>query len=115
MGNVASTVARRTSKKRPEKKKKKKENVTNAAAIMNAAAAARRPVPKFIVNSKACTYNAATNHWRCVHRRASTANTSTTSNNGNDWNGFWVNNMPYSFTDEVSTNDKKSKKKNKVR
>ena len=109
MGNVASTVARRTPKKRPAKKKKKKDvNSANATA-------AAPSVPKFTVTSKACTYNAATNHWRCVHRKASTANTLNTNLN-NNWNGFWVNDMPYAFDDDaVNMNNTKSKKKKKTK
>lgn len=93
MGNVVSSVTHR-------KRAAKKRNAKNDAVR-----------PKITVNSKACTYNAASNHWQCVHRRASTVN----NMNSNSWNGFWVDDMPYSLNnnDNNNNNGKKVKKRKK--
>ncbi len=99
MGNVASSSA-------PRRKRTKKASSKNKSPPANAA---KPNAPKLTVNSRACTYNAASNHWQCVHRRASTVN----NINANSWDGFWVNDMPYSLNNNNSANNAPKKKKTK--
>lgn len=108
MGNVASMITGGSPKKRKKVPKKKKRSNVNAAAPPPAVPTKNQPA-KFTVNSKACTYNASSNQWRCVHRRASTAN----NLNSNDWDGFWVNDMPYSYDPNENATPPPSKKPKK--
>lgn len=103
MGNVAS-IART---KVPQKKKK----VTKKKTGTKPNASNQAPPVKFTLNSKACTYNAASNHWRCVHRRAGTVN----NLNNNNWDGFWVNTMPYSIENDNDSDTKQKAKKKMIK
>lgn len=65
------------------------------------------------ISSRVCTYNGGSDQWRCVHRKASTVK----DLYNNNWDSFWVNDIPYLNNNNATVPEKsqKSQKSQKSR
>jgi hypothetical protein len=109
MGLSISKFTATKKRKSPSKPKARKKasspagNTTTTNAKNNGGNGSAN-VGRVSITSKVCTYNGGSDQWRCVHRQARTVK----DLYNNNWDRFWVNNMPYLMNNN-NTNEKSEK------